>query len=816
MDLWHLLGDLHPKLVHFPLVLLLAGLLFDAAGFAARSSRAHWAARILTSAGTVSLLVTFICGIYAEVWAGRAGIPQDAIELHELFANIASWGFVVLAAWRVFLRDDNRRALLTYTLIGLGWYSLMMLTAHLGGALVYDYGAAVTGARASTPLSLHDLNTLATRQTDLNLRYSEMMHHIFGYLTLALAGSLLAHAALPKYRDRLKWVGPMLLLAGGIFLFFCADLDLYRLTNWRQFLDREVQLHKTIAIVLMIAGIAGLRRGRRRPSERSSNAEVAESATSGSASHGNFQAKMIAVMALIGGGLLFTHVHTVAPYADVAAGVYIAHIVLGSVALLIGATRLLSDAAPQHRRALSVAFASLLCVESILLITYNEGLPWYVGYGSYNRWGPHGGTVAPFGNRRAELTFDNDSQRLDVYVLDRFKNEPIVVSASELDVLIARGYKETAIRLNADGSQEAGGASHFSAIAPFLRNVPAFCARMELPMSARPGSMKMGYFDPWVTPVITPVPENELALYQCPMHDGIRSTKPGDCPLCGMPMIPIQRGLRTALHDEGYDLRLSAEPVPLASLSNTVGLLERRLRFTPMHDGSLLHDLAIVHEHPMHLIVVSQDLRFFDHVHPVPQPDGSLLLDYTFPHTGSFLLFADITPRGQRSQVFRLPVVIGQPSPASTLGLQDASPAESLTDAIPATSIDNDPTITVEMATMPRALTAGPHCQLVFRLTRNGQPLTDLEPYLGAMGHCVIISDDTQTYLHCHPEQLWTPTASSRGGPDVVFHGQFPRPGRYKLWAQFNRHGHILIAPFILHVENPILPPKLMSLLFDD
>ena len=48
MDLWQLLGDLHPKLVHVPLILLLAGLLFDLTGVLARSERAHWAAKALT------------------------------------------------------------------------------------------------------------------------------------------------------------------------------------------------------------------------------------------------------------------------------------------------------------------------------------------------------------------------------------------------------------------------------------------------------------------------------------------------------------------------------------------------------------------------------------------------------------------------------------------------------------------------------------------------------------------------------------------------------------------------------------------------
>src|SRR4030095_12124015 len=98
-----------------------------------------------------------------------------------------------------------------------GWSVLLFITAHLGGQLILDYGAAVTGARAAAAPSMHDLNTLATRQTDENLRYSEMMHHIFGYLTLALAGSLLTAAAFPRHAGKLKWVRPALLLLGGIF-----------------------------------------------------------------------------------------------------------------------------------------------------------------------------------------------------------------------------------------------------------------------------------------------------------------------------------------------------------------------------------------------------------------------------------------------------------------------------------------------------------------------------------------------------------------------------------------------------------------------
>jgi uncharacterized membrane protein/FtsH-binding integral membrane protein len=797
MDLWQLLGDLHPKLVHVPLILLLAGLLFDLVGVVARSERAHWAARALTCVGTVGLLFAFICGIYAEVWAGRAGIPHHAIEFHEITANVASWGFVVLAAWRLFLKPANRGWMALYVLIGLAWYLLLILTAWLGGALVYEYGAAVTGARANSALSLHDLNTLATRQTDENLKYSEMMHHIFGWMTLALSVSLFANVLLPRHAHKLRWFGPTLFLLGGIFLFIFADLDLYAWNDPLQWKDREVQLHKTISVVMAVVGIVGLRRslkptpvGSRGATYRASF-DFEEPAQSGS-----ITGLLVAVMALIGGGMLFTHVHTVAPYANVAAGVYVAHVVLGLVALAIGASRLMADAMPSWRGFFSLAFALFMCVQSVLLITYNEGLPWYIGYGQYDRWGPNGGTVAPYGPIRAELTFDESKGRVQVQLFDRFDDKPVEVKSPPQHVLIARGYQELAIPL-----REAG-FGRYTGEAPFLRDVPAFSARMRIP------NYGMGYFDPWVTSAVVAVPPNETARFVCPMHEGVRKTAAGDCNLCAMPLVPIDTAPRDTLHDAAYDMQL-------ASSGDSAGGagLSRRLTLTPTKDGQALRDLARVHEYFLHLIVVSPDLGFFDHVHPEPQPDGSFTIDYTFPSGGSYLLFADITPKGARSQVFRLPVSTTGSSSTTMPSITTAQLAPSPALAKPLAA---DPTIVAELHTSPRTSMAGMHSQLLFRLSRNGQPITDLEPYIGAMGHCVIVSDDTQSYLHSHPEQLLAPKPDARGGPEVAFHTRFPKPGRYKIWGQFKRGEQILVADFVLDVRPSPLPQSVMNFVFGE
>jgi hypothetical protein len=313
----------------------------------------------------------------------------------------------------------------------------------------------------------------------------------------------------------------------------------------------------------------------------------------------------------------------------------------------------------------------------------------------------------------------------------------------------------------------------------------------------------MGYFDPWVTPLVTPVPPNEVARFACPMHAGVRAAGAGACNLCGMPLVVADERSRDALHDPEYEMALSV--APRASSGSLVSVM---LTLVPKRDGQTVTDLARVHERLMHLIVVSENLSFFDHVHPIPGPDGTFTLDYDFPSPGRYLLFTDVTPAGSRGQTFRLPVSVGHapavaPAPAVVASLR-LSPALSK-------PLATDPSVVAELVPTPRKLIAGAHAQILFRLSDHGRPVNDLEPYLGAMGHCVIISEDTGTYLHCHPEQFLAPRPGDRGGPAVAFHTRFPSPGKYTVWGQFQRGERILVADFVVDVAPPPLPAGLMD-----
>jgi len=273
--------------------------------------------------------------------------------------------------------------------------------------------------------------------------------------------------------------------------------------------------------------------------------------------------------------------------------------------------------------------------------------------------------------------------------------------------------------------------------------------------------------------------------------------------------VPLRRVPQAALHAADYDMRLEiGEPEPQA-----VAGARTRLRFVPLQRGDALRGLSVVHEHPMHLIVVSEDFGVFDHVHPTLEPDGSLVLWYAFPSPGTYLLYADITPAGQRAQVFRLPVIVrprdGAPDPPPRV--RDLRPSATLSKAI-----DSDPGMTAELRFQPRTPVAGIETHFLLRFSEDGDPVNDLEPYVGAMGHAVFISEDSEIFLHCHPEQLASPAASARGGPDVPFATFFPRPGRYKLWVQFKRRGAVGVVSYVVDVKPTLLPAGVVRFLLDD
>jgi hypothetical protein len=189
-------------------------------------------------------------------------------------------------------------------------------------------------------------------------------------------------------------------------------------------------------------------------------------------------------------------------------------------------------------------------------------------------------------------------------------------------------------------------------------------------------------------------------------------------------------------------------------------------------DGTPVTAFDVEHEKRMHLIVVRRDTSGYRHVHPEMAPDGTWTVPLDLPAGGSYRAFADFTPTG---------------GPALTLGVDVAVPG----DFAPVThEVSRTAQVDGYTVTLDGDLAAGTASDLTLAVSRDGAPVTDLDPYLGAAGHLVALREGDLAYLHVHSEE-----AGLRFGVEV------PGTGRYRLFLDFSHGGLVRTAEFTLEAR---------------
>lgn len=193
--------------------------------------------------------------------------------------------------------------------------------------------------------------------------------------------------------------------------------------------------------------------------------------------------------------------------------------------------------------------------------------------------------------------------------------------------------------------------------------------------------------------------------------------------------------------------------------------------------GRPLLDYTEEHEKDLHLIVVRRDLTGFQHVHPtLDRETGTWSTDVRL-RPGVWRVIADFTPEGWEGLTLADDVSVpGRLAPVE-LPSDDQPIAVLTTD-------EGTYTVGLEGDTAPGAGTV-----LTTRILLDGEPVTDLEPYLGAFGHLVAIRAGDLGYLHVHPEE-------GDPGPAVDFATAFPTPGTYRLFLDFQHRGAVRTAAF--------------------
>ena len=285
--------------------------------------------------------------------------------------------------------------------------------------------------------------------------------------------------------------------------------------------------------------------------------------------------------------------------------------------------------------------------------------------------------------------------------------------------------------------------------------------------------------------------------YVCPMgcEPGKIYRAPGRCPVCGMSLKNIT--------GQAYSVQVrptggAIEPGTPISLVFTIK--------DPA--GAVVKNLEVVHEKELHLVMVLKDLSWFAHEHPRLQRDGTLRLTFTFPHPGEYVLFHDFTPAGVGMQVVPVTLRVEGTRPP---------PVALVADSTRVKEVDGY-TVRIDTGGL---VYAGREAVFTYTISRKGRDVTDLEPYLGAIGHLAIVSEDLKHFVHSHPlgeahggrgdhedeehggghhnehaEHGGVAAGSDRSV--VSFHARFPEAGLYKSWAQFKHYGRILTVPFVI------------------
>jgi hypothetical protein len=266
-----------------------------------------------------------------------------------------------------------------------------------------------------------------------------------------------------------------------------------------------------------------------------------------------------------------------------------------------------------------------------------------------------------------------------------------------------------------------------------------------------------------------PAPDSEELVWICPMDKDIRALVPGNCSRCGM---KLANGIPDPVE---YHLNLSVTPRAPKPQEPA------RLVFN-IHDpwkNNPVTKFTVIHEKLFHAFIVSEDLEFFVHDHPVWK-NNAFEYEMKFPRPGMYRILGDFYPEAATPQLIAKSIIVpGNATPPAALKKDySAKEAENLK---------------VELTTIPAEPIAGQNTQLRFSI---GSPsgIDGLEKYLGAWGHMLAASDDLIDMVHTHP-------FIADGGPQIQFNLVFPRVRAYRVWVQFQRNGVVNTVHFDIPVK---------------
>ena len=255
-------------------------------------------------------------------------------------------------------------------------------------------------------------------------------------------------------------------------------------------------------------------------------------------------------------------------------------------------------------------------------------------------------------------------------------------------------------------------------------------------------------------------------------------------------------------HAEGPEPVVTLDINPASIIAGTPAAITVKIK-TP--DGAPLKGLTIIHERILHAVIISKDLDFFAHIHPEDTghvtsemiTNASFPLLFTFPRPGDYLLGLDFA--GDEDAYSRtLPIHVAK-APEMGSPRIDSSKQK----------IFNGYRVT--LSATPGGIKSGEDTTLRYIVEKNGKPVTDLGPYLGAAMHLAVVSEDLKVFIHAHGtvpgsshehhDHMHAPPPPEKFGPAIEADIAFPSKGVYKIFSQVQHQGKVLLFDFMVKVE---------------
>lgn len=213
--------------------------------------------------------------------------------------------------------------------------------------------------------------------------------------------------------------------------------------------------------------------------------------------------------------------------------------------------------------------------------------------------------------------------------------------------------------------------------------------------------------------------------------------------------------------------------------------------------NEVLKDYTVAHEKIMHLILVRKDLQNFQHLHPdFNKSTGEFSLNVTFLEDGPYRIFPDFTPTPENPQKLTVTVY-------ADLNVGDESKYISRTVTVDTSAVKSVDGYEVNYD-LPEMFMAKTQLDYSLVVEKSGKSVT-LEPYLGAMGHGVIIKEGSLDFIHTHAVGMGSEGMSGKehilheGEPGTIdFSTTLPEPGVYKIFTQFQLSGKVITTEYTI------------------